>query len=192
MKKSLGPGTIAFPTPTWVIGTYDGNGIPDVSVSAWAGICCSKPPCVTVSFRSATYTHGNITNRKAFTVNIPSRRYIKETDYFGVTTGRSTDKFADVGLTPVKSEAVDAPYIAEFPLVLECRVIHVAELGLHTQFIGEIIDVKADEVALGENGAPDIQKVKPFVYSPTTRAYYGINEFLGNAFSIGNDLKTPK
>lgn len=41
------------------------------------------------------------------------------------------------------SEIVDAPYVGEFPLILECRLIHSLEIGLHTQFIGEIIDIKA-------------------------------------------------
>ena len=62
----------------------------------------------------------------------------------GIASGRDVDKFAVTGLTPVKSELVDAPYAAEFPVVLECRLLHIVEIGLHTQFIGEIIDVKAD------------------------------------------------
>ncbi|HVJ49150.1 flavin reductase [Desulfitobacterium sp.] len=34
---------------------------------------------------------------------------------------------------------VDAPYVREFPLILECRLIHTVDIGLHTQFIGEIV-----------------------------------------------------
>jgi len=30
----------------------------------------------------------------------------------------------------------------EFPLVIECRLLHALELGLHTRFIGEVLDVK--------------------------------------------------
>ncbi len=37
------------------------------------------------------------------------------------------------GLTPVRS-IWWMPYVAEFPLVLECNVVHVHELGLHTLF----------------------------------------------------------
>ena len=56
------------------------------------------------------------------------------------------DKFSATGLTPVKSDLVDAPYVKEFPLVIECKVIKIVEIGLHTEFIGEIMDVKADSV----------------------------------------------
>lgn len=185
MKKSLGSRTLAFPTPAWVVGTYDKEGKPNVMTAAWGGICCSKPPCVTVSLRQATYTYGNIMKRKAYTVSIASETYAKETDYFGIVSGRNVDKFSVAGLTPVKSDLVDAPYVKEFPLVLECKVIHTLEIGLHTQFIGEILDVKADSSILDENGLPDIEKLKPILYSPGNRVYHGIGEHLGQAFSIG-------
>ncbi len=145
MKMSLGIGPLIFPTPAWVVGTYDKEGKPNAMTTAWGGICCSKPPCVGVSLQKIRYSYENIMARKAFTVNVPSETYVKEVDYFGVVSGRKVDKFAATGLTPVKSNLVDAPYIEEFPLVLECRVIHTIEIGLHTQFIGEIMDIKAEE-----------------------------------------------
>ena len=74
MKKSLGPDTLIYPTPTWVVGTYDKAGKPNLMTIAWGGICCSKPPCVAISLRAATYTHGCVMAAKAFTVNIPSQR----------------------------------------------------------------------------------------------------------------------
>ena len=55
-----------------------------------------------------------------------------------MASGNRVDKFAAAKLTPAKSILVDAPYVEEFPLVLECKVIHIIEIGLHTQFIGEI------------------------------------------------------
>ena len=185
MKKSLGAKTIAYPTPAWVIGTYDREGKANGATIAWGGICCSDPPCVAISFRKATYSYHNIVERQAYTVNIPSEAQVKEVDFFGIASGRDTDKFAACGLTAVKSDLVDAPYVQEFPLILECKVIHTIEIGLHTQFIGQIMDVKADEVVLGEKGAPDLMKLKPIVFGPEIRAYHGVGAYLGKAFSIG-------
>jgi flavin reductase (DIM6/NTAB) family NADH-FMN oxidoreductase RutF len=189
MKKSLGAQTIVFPTPVFVVGSYDKADRPDAMVVAWGGICCSKPPCVAISVREATYTYGNIMARKAFTINIPSEKFIQEADYFGIVSGRTEDKFAATGLTPVKSDLVDAPYVKEFPFVLECSVIQVVKIGLHTMFIGEIKDVKADLSVLGKNGAPDIEKIKPMIFDPANRAYYGIGKYLGDAFSEGKKIK---
>jgi flavin reductase (DIM6/NTAB) family NADH-FMN oxidoreductase RutF len=188
VKKSIGAKTIVYPTPVLIVGTYDPSGRPNVMAAAWGGICCSRPPCVSVSLRKATYTYGNIVAREAFTVSVPSDVYVKQADHFGIASGRNEDKFSVSGLTPVASEFVDAPYVSEFPFALECRLLHTLEIGLHTLFVGEIVDVKADESVLDEEGTLDIEKVRPFLYAPGNRAYYGVGECLGSAFSIGKDI----
>jgi flavin reductase (DIM6/NTAB) family NADH-FMN oxidoreductase RutF len=81
MKKSLGAKIIVGATPVWIVGTYDAAGKPNIMAAAWAGVCCSEPPCVAVSLRKATYSYGSIIQRKAFTVNVPSAQYVREADY---------------------------------------------------------------------------------------------------------------
>jgi len=190
MKKSLGAKTIVYPAPVFIVGTYDKGGRPNAMNAAWGGICCSVPPCVAVSLRKATYTYGNIMEQKAFTVSIPSRDFMREADYFGIVSGRNEDKFFHSGLTPVKSDLVNAPYVQEFPLVLECQLLHTLEIGLHTLFVGEIRDVKAEENSLGPDGLPDIEKITPLIFSPSSQSYYGLGEYLGKAFSVGKELKS--
>ena len=190
MKKSLGAKTLAFPTPAWVVGTYDREGKPNVMTIAWGGICCSKPPCVTISLRKATYTYGNIIERQAYTLSVPSEEYVKEADYFGIASGREVNKFAETNLTPVKSELVDAPYVGEFPMVLECKLIHHHEIGLHTHFIGEILDVKIEESMLTSDGKVDVERIRPLVFCPVLRDYHGIGEFVGKAFQVGKKAES--
>lgn len=189
MKKSIGARTVAYPTPVWVVGTYDEQGRPNLMTAAWVGICCSKPPCIAISLRKATYTYSSIIERKAFSINVPSETHASMVDYFGLASGKNVDKFAVTRLTPVKGDLVDAPYVKEFPLVLECKVINSIEIGLHIQFIGEIMDVKADEAVLGDEGLPDIEKVKPIVFGPEILTYHGLGKYLGRAFSIGWDIQ---
>jgi len=192
MKKSIGAKTIIYPAPVLVVGTYDAAGKPNFMTAAWGGICCSRPPCVAISLRKATYTYGNIVRYGAFTINIPSEKHVRFADYFGTASGKKTDKIAASGLNAVKSILVNAPYIEEFPFVLECKLIHQIEIGLHTQFIGEIMDIKADEGALDEKGMPDVEKVKPFFFAPGVNTYYGMGKLLGAAFSIGEDVENKK
>jgi flavin reductase (DIM6/NTAB) family NADH-FMN oxidoreductase RutF len=187
MKKSLGAKTLVYPTPVFVIGTYDSSGKPNVMTASWGGICCSQPPCVAVSMRKATYSYGNIVARKAFTISIPSEDQVRQADYIGLVSGRNLDKFAATKLTAVRSELVDAPYVQEFGMVLECKLAHTFELGLHTQFVGEIMDVKVEEAAVGSSGLADIKKIRPLVFTPDTQSYYGIGDFVGRAFSIGQN-----
>jgi len=189
MKTSLGAKTIVYPTPVLVVGTYDAEGKPNVMTAAWGGICCSSPPCVTVSLRKATYSYGNIMAQKAYTISIPSAAQAREVDFFGIASGKTIDKLSAAGLTPVASELVNAPHVAECPLVLECRLRHTLEIGLHTQFIGEIMDVKADEAVLNEAGRPDISKIEPMIYAPETSDYYRVGERIGGAFSMGKALQ---
>jgi len=187
MKKSIGAQTIVYPTPVFVVGTYDLEENPNVMTAAWGGICCSVPPCVSISLREATYTYHNILARKAFTISIPSERYVKEADYFGMASGKAVDKFSTTGLTPVKSEVVDAPYVNEFPFVLECKLLQSVEIGLHTQFIGEIKDIKVDEDIIKDDN-PLIEKIKPLIFSMDNMSYYGVGKYVAKAFSIGKEI----
>jgi flavin reductase (DIM6/NTAB) family NADH-FMN oxidoreductase RutF len=189
MKKSIGAKTLLFPTPVLMVGTYDKAGKPNLMVSAWGGICCSQPPCVAVALRKATYSYNSIVERKAFTVGIACEDKMAEADYCGIASGRDVDKFAVTGLTPVKSELVDAPYAEEFPVVLECRLLHTIEIGLHTQFIGEIFDVKGDPDVIGEDGQLDIMKIKPLIFDTSHRGYHSVGPCLSKAFSIGKGLR---
>lgn len=191
MKKSIGAKTIVHPTPVFVVGTYDSQGNPNVMTAAWGGICCSIPPCISVSLRAATYTYNSILEKRAFTVSIPSEEYVKEADFFGIASGRDLNKFQATGLTPVKSELVDAPFISEFPFVLECKLLHQMKIGLHIQFIGEILDVKVDDTVLKDDG-PLIEKIKPLIYSTDNLAYYGVGEYVAKAFSVGKEIKRDK
>lgn len=188
MKQSLGARPLLFPTPVLVIGSYDGSGKPNLMTAAWGGICCSDPPCVTVSLRKARHSYDSIVVRRAFTVGIADEAHMVAADYSGIVSGRDADKFAVAGLTPARSELVDAPYAEELPLVLECRLLHTLELGIHTQFIGEIVDVKAAPEILSEDGLPDILKAQPLVYDTARKGYHAVGPLLGRAFSIGKKI----
>lgn len=184
MRRSLGAKTLLYPTPVLIVGTYDLQGRPNAMAASWGGICCSGPPCVAVAIRRSRYTYDNIVAKKEFTVSIPSEPYVAEADYLGTASGKDEDKFETTGLTPVRSEIVDAPYVKEFPLVLECRMLHMLDLGQHTQFIGEILDVKAEEDIL-DGDKVDVEKLAPFWYAPGGSAYYDMGKKIGQGHLDG-------
>ncbi|MCK8518244.1 flavin reductase family protein [Methanoculleus sp. 7T] len=188
-KISIGPRTLLYPHPDLIIGTYGPDGRPDAMAAAWGGICSSRPPAVAVSVQKVRQTYENLMREREFTISIPSVDYVKEADYFGIVSGRDTDKFAATGLSPVKAEQVNAPYVGEFPVVLECRLLQTVEVGVHTQFIGEILDVKVDESVLGPDGKPDIEKIRPFAYDSMRQEYYALGGVLAKAFSVGKSVR---
>ncbi len=53
------------------------------------------------------------------------------------------------------------------------------------QFIGEILDVKADDSVLGEERGPDVQKIGPFCYDHETSSYYGVAASVGKLVPRG-------
>jgi len=187
-KVSLGPKTLTLPTPAWLIGSYDADGKANLMTAAWGGICCSSPPCLTVSLQKPRHSYAAIMARKAYTVSVPSEALVAKVDYCGMVSGRNHDKFAACGFTAVRSALVDAPYVDECPLVIECTVIHVLEVGVHIMFVGRIEDVKADEAVMHE-GNPDPARIKPIIYAPEDRHYYGLGPDLGLGFSIGKEIK---
>jgi flavin reductase (DIM6/NTAB) family NADH-FMN oxidoreductase RutF len=188
MKKSIGTNPVLYPMPVLIIGTYDKDGRPNVMNASWGGICCAEPPCVAVAVRKTRYTYENITERKAFTIGVPTTEYVKEVDYFGIKSGRDTEKLKDTGLTPLKSDIVDAPYVEEFPVVLECSLKEHIDIGSHVQIIGEIMDIKVDEDVLDDKDKPDVKKIDPLIYVPAVRFYYDIGKKMASAFNIGTKI----
>jgi len=185
MKKSIGINSMVFPSPVFVVGTYDEDEKPDMITIAWAGIAASDPAAVVIAVRPTRYSHENIIKHKAFTVNLPTKKFIKEADYFGITSGRDTDKLADTGLTAVKGEFVDAPYIEEFPFAIECELADQLDFGSHTLFIGAIKDIKVDTEIIGENDKVDFVKAGILTFDISTDSYLLPGEFAGKAFSEG-------
>jgi flavin reductase (DIM6/NTAB) family NADH-FMN oxidoreductase RutF/nitroreductase len=182
-KRSLGVRAELHPKPAAVIGTYDKDGKPNIMTAAWIGISNSDPLSIAVSMRPATYSYANVTESGAFTVNIPSAELAKYVDYAGRFSGREVDKFKETGLTPLRSEFVNAPYIKEFPLVIECELTEYHDLGSHRQFIGKIIDVKADEAILDAEGRVDVSLLNPLIYAG--RNYYETGAFVAE---VGESL----
>lgn len=168
-----------------VIGTYNEEDKPNMMTAAWTGIICSQPPSAYVSLRKERLTYDNLLHHRAFTLNIPSEENAAACDYAGMVSGKEHDKFVKTGLTAAASTYVHAPYVKEFPLILECRLEKTVEIGVHIQFVGKIINVLAEESVLSPEGLPDMEKVKPVIYAPETGKYFAAGRFLGDAFSIG-------
>ena len=185
MKKPLGAKTFALPAPVWAIGAYDENGAPNVMIAAWGGICCSQPPCLSVAIRPSRHTFDGIVRNKAFTVSVPQEQLAAQADYLGMVSGKNVNKFTESGLTPAKATVVNAPYVEEFPLILECELMETHYLGIHTLLIGEIKEVLVDNDKLVDGKFPDIEKIRPLIFAPGSRTYHGVGKQIGQAFEMG-------
>lgn len=186
---SLGARPFVLPAPVFLVGTYDHDGTPNLMTAAWGGICASQPPAAAVSVRKTRWTHHAILHRKGFTLNLPGRDMATRVDFAGMHSGRDTDIFASLGFTPGVAEHVDAPCVEECPVVLELSLIRHMDLGSHTQFIGEIMDVKIREDCLREDGLPDPARIDPLLYAPLADEYWSLGTFTARAHSAGHVIR---
>ncbi len=188
MKKSLGPTDRIYPMPCPLVlgGTMDQA---DALAVAWIGIASGKPPSVAAALRKTRRTLELIRESGEFTVNIPTAEQAAIADYFGIVSGRATDKFADTGWTLAPSLAVAAPIIVECPYNLECKVTQEVDMGEHVLVIGEIVQSHAEEAILDETGEKvDVAKLDPLVYIAGSREYRRLGEKVADAFSIGRTV----
>lgn len=87
----------------------------------------------------------NIRETEAFSVNIVTERHLEAMVRTSGSWARGTDEFGEAGLVAAECETVDAPYVADAPAVLECRLFKLVELDApNTLVIGEVRGVRLD------------------------------------------------
>lgn len=187
MKVNLKNHTMMYPAPAVVASAYDENGRADACTLAFATMCSHHPPAVMIAINSTLKrkTLKSILETQEFCIGFGSVEHLAEVDYLGIESGYNEDKLAKINFTPVKGEKVNAPIIDEFKVSLECRVMHVAEVGSHTQITGEIVNVQADESVIDEKGKIIFEKVNPIAYDDISHSYYEMGDKIADAFKVG-------
>lgn len=188
MKKRLGPSDRLYPMPVPLVcgGTMDDA---DACAVAWLGICATSPPRIAIALRESRHTLERIRATGTLTVNTARADDAAVVDYFGTTSGTTTDKWAVSGWTLEASVAIEAPRIAECPYQLECRVTHEIELGSHVLLIAEVVESHADEDVLDETGTKvDVALLDPLVYIAGSREYRRLGEKVADAYVIGKSI----
>ena len=190
-KVTLGPRTVIYPTPVLLIGA-NVDDKPNFMAAAWCGVANSDPPMISVSIRHNRYTHKGIRQNMTFSANLPSHDLIKETDYCGMTSGSEVDKATICRFEVFYGQLKNAPLIEQYPLNMECKVVHILDLGTHSLIIGRIEETYASEDYLID-GKPDVEKINPFVYITGPGNHYrSFGEVVAKAYSIGKEITARK
>ncbi|MBR4069202.1 MAG: flavin reductase family protein [Clostridia bacterium] len=187
--RSIGPTTYLSPVPVVMLGCADPEaGVrPNLITVAWTGVVCSKPPMISVSIRKERYSHGIISKTGEFTLNLTGQAISRATDFCGVKSGRDTDKFAAMGLTPIPAPGLDcAPAVAEAPAFLSCKVQQIIELGSHDLFLAQVVDVNVAEEYFTESGSIDEEAMQLVGY--VHGKYRAMSDVLGFfGYSVASD-----
>lgn len=179
MKTNWKPGTVIYPLPAVLVSCGATPEEYNMLTASWTGTICSDPPMCYVSIRPERHSYEIIRRTGAFVINLTTEALARATDWCGVRSGRDYDKFRETGLTPVASQHVAAPLIAEAPVSIECRVKQILPLGSHDMFIAEVAGVVADDAYIDPaTGKFHLEKAGPIVYSHGE--YFALGKALGH------------
>lgn len=162
-KRSFKGGAMLNPVPAVMVSC--GSRKPNIITIAWTGIVNSNPPMTYISVRKERYSHNIIENTGEFVINLCSEELAFATDFCGVRSGRDTDKFKEMKLTPERAEIVRCPMIKESPVNIECRVREIIELGSHDMFIADILKVHVDEQYIDRSGRIRLDQASLVAYN---------------------------
>ncbi len=182
MKTELGVKNCLYPLPTVLVGTLV-NGKPNYVTIAHVGIMDLES--VSLGMNKRHYTNAGIKAAKTFSINIPSTKMVKETDFCGLVSGKTQNK-ANLFKT-FYGKLKTAPMIEQCSINMECELVKTVDFPNHDVFIGKIINTFCDETVLTD-GEVDIVKVQPILFVMNNQSYYGIGEKLAKAWSIGKEL----
>ena len=185
--KSFKSNAWLLPQPVLIIGTYDKEGKANAMNAAWGGQWDMHEIIISLGSHQTT---DNLKDNDDFTVAFATTDTLVAADYVGIASGRNTpDKMERTGWTIEKAPNVNAPVFRELPMTLECKVkqkIEESETGYY--LVAEIVNILCDEQFLGEDGKPDVEKMKLITYNPVHHTYIQLGKTVGKAFADGKEL----
>jgi len=130
-----------------------------ITLGSYGGMSIN-PPIVYISINKSHYTNTGVKDNGYFSVNIPSKDLVKETDYVGIVSGKDADKSGV--FKAFYGSVKKAPMIDECPVNILCRLIHTVNLQKNEVFIGEIVETYVGKEYLTA-GKPDLNKIGPIL-----------------------------
>jgi flavin reductase (DIM6/NTAB) family NADH-FMN oxidoreductase RutF len=150
---------IIVPRPVALVSTVDRNGVANVAPFSFFSGVGAVPPTLLFCPALRTDTGAlparkdslrNVEETGEFVVNVVSEALAAAANATSAEVPPEVDEFALAGLTPLASEAVKPPRVAESPAQMECKLLQVIYTGRHAGsgviVLGEIVrlHVRAD------------------------------------------------
>jgi len=119
---------LIVPRPIAFVSTVDVVGIRNLAPFSYFTACSSNPPvvCFSTTVRSGPRqykdTLENVRATGEFVVNIVSEEFAEQMNMASADVPPEVDEFALSGLTPIASDLVRPPRVAESKVQMECRL----------------------------------------------------------------------
>jgi flavin reductase (DIM6/NTAB) family NADH-FMN oxidoreductase RutF len=186
IMKKVNIGTRIFPIMPMSILGVKVDGKANFMALGWFNRVNANPPLLGVAVNKSHYSIAGIRENKTFSINIPNKKMMKETDYCGLASGKNTDKSEIFNV--FYGKLLTAPMIDECPLCMECKLVETVEMPTNELFIGEIIETHIEPQYLTDD-VPDMKKIDPLFLTMPDNNYWTLGENIGKAWSAGKELK---
>lgn len=149
-ERHLFMGNLVVPRPIALVSTISGRGIFNLAPFSLFNIVCYHPAMVffTPMRReggSKKDTLVNIEQAREFVINLVTEDITKQMNIASGDYPPEVDEFKISGLTPVPSDLVKPPRVAESPFNMECRLTQILEFGKSDvtaeMILGEVLRV---------------------------------------------------
>ncbi|HEX6371061.1 MAG TPA: flavin reductase family protein [Longimicrobium sp.] len=143
--------SLVVPRPIAWVSTRSAEGRRNLAPFSYFAAVAATPFLVSVSIGSRSGvekdTLRNIRQTGAFCVNLATEPQLVPMNESAGEYGPEVDEFERAGLASADAESVDAPYVADCPAVLECRLFKTVELegSPNTLVIGEVLRVRLSD-----------------------------------------------
>jgi flavin reductase (DIM6/NTAB) family NADH-FMN oxidoreductase RutF len=142
--------SLVVPRPIGWVSSRSG-GTPNLAPFSYYAALAATPMLVGISVGSrrgqAKDTLRNVRGSGCFCVNVVTDEFLTPMNASAGDHPPEVNEFEVAGLAMAEASSVDAPYVAECPAVLECRLFQEVPLGeAATLLIGEVLAVRLDPV----------------------------------------------
>ena len=147
-----------------------------------------NPPMIALPIQPHRYTLKGIMENRTLSVNIPSVQLVKEADYTGIVSGADRDKTKDCGFEVFYGKLKTAPMIGQFPVNMECTLMHVLNSNSHAIVIGRVESTYIS-AEFYQDGQLKLDQLNPLLWVQSGGNYIGIGPIVGKSSVIGKEIK---
>ena len=169
------------PRPIAFASTIDAEGKVNLSPFSFFNVFSANPPIMIFSparrgrDNTTKHTYENVLQVKQVVINIVNYDIVQQMSLSSTEYGKGVNEFEKAGLTPLASQTVKPPRVAESPVQFECKVNEVVSLGTEggagNLVICEVLKMHIDEAILDVNG--NIDPIKLDAVSRMGGNWYG-------------------
>jgi flavin reductase (DIM6/NTAB) family NADH-FMN oxidoreductase RutF len=157
------------PRPIAFASTIDANGNVNLSPFSFFNVFSANPPIMIFSparrgrDNTTKHTYENVLQVKEVVINIVNYDIVQQMSLSSTEYAQGVNEFEKAGLTPLASETIQPPRVAESPVQFECKVNEVISLGTEggagNLVICEVLKMHIDEAILDADGKIDPVKL---------------------------------